>query len=265
MARLHEIGESEDELPDLSKILVPVNKSKHRVQNDQPSSTEPRGATKARVHSRSPSRRLADRSLHVRPIKGGVETSSGDQQARKQKPLRLAHVNSLLLSNVHGPSKSTKQRVIAKNRSEDEESSRQTPGRTIAQTVDFTNSFVADLQDPLESTDDDTSIDDLSDFIVNDSASETEMQLPRSVKKYRSVSPRKPQKDIENNRVSSDKCISRKPEPLQVTIDLTFPDAKPNPAQRPVSHLALPETGSTSNNKFSIEPFSSLRLLVSPH
>ncbi|MCJ1381900.1 hypothetical protein MMC17_005012 [Xylographa soralifera] len=258
MARLHEICDSEDELPDLSKILVAVDKSQQGVRNDKRSSSTPQRATKAQVKSLSPSKDSTDRSLRISPIRGNSEASFRDLQARKQKPLRLAHVNPLLLPTVNGPSNSPIKRAIITKQSEYEGLLKEIPSRAATQTVDCTK-FVADLRDSLGSTEDDASSDNLSDFIVNDSASETELRLPRSVRKYVSRSPRKLQRNMENNEVSNDNGTSRKPEALQVTIDLISPDQKPVPAQESLSYQAMPKTGASPNDKLNVDPLSNLR------
>ena len=275
MARLHEIGDSEDELPDLSKILVSVNKSQHGLRDDQPPLSKPHRAPKAHVRSLSSIKDSTNRLLRISPIRGNVEASSGDQQARKQKPLRLAHVNSLLLPTANGRSESPVKRLITTKRSEKKGLLRKTPNQTAAQRVDFT-SLVADSRDALDSTEDDSSSenlsdfivndsDSLSDFIVNDSASDREMEPLRSVKKYRSGSPRKLQKNIESNRGSNDNYVSRKPESLQATIDLISPDKKPDPAQKSVSYQVMAKTGPSQDDEFNVDPLSNLRLSVSPH
>ena len=264
MARLHEIADSDDELPDLSKILVSVDKSQHGVRrNNQPSSEKPPGATKTQVILLSPGKDSTDRSLRISSIQGNVEASLRNRQARKQKPLRLAHVNSLLLPTVNGPSKSPGKRAIAIKQSENEGLLREIPGRAAAQRVDSAH-LVADLRDTLDSTEDDTSSDNLSDFIVNDSASETEMEPSRSVKTYRKGSPKKLQRKIENNRGSNDDDIIRQPESLHVTTDLIFPDKKHIPAQNTESYPAMLKTRASPNDEFNVDSFSNLRLWVAP-
>ncbi|MCJ1282805.1 hypothetical protein MMC26_002131 [Xylographa opegraphella] len=262
MARLHERNDNEDELPELSQILVSISRSQHGVRNDLSSSNEHQGHTKEQLKSLSPSKGSAIRSLRTSPIRSkpsnNVETSSGDQQARIQKPLRLAHVNSLLLPTFSGLSRPSEKRDFATKRSQPKKHLRDIHGRTMAQKMDFTN-LVADLRDALDLTEDDTSSENLSDFIVNDSASETDMEPPRSIKKYRSGSPRKPRRNLENNRAWNKDNRSRKPDPMPVTIDLISPDKKPVLSQKSVSGHVMHKINASPDDINDVDPFSNLR------
>ncbi|MCJ1392393.1 hypothetical protein MMC18_005260 [Xylographa bjoerkii] len=252
MARLHEGGESEDELPDLSTILVAVKNFQKGVQNDYPSTRKAQRATKIQSTLSSQNKDLP-KSPHVRaPSRGTVKASFGDQQARKQKPLRLAHVNSLLLSTVNGLLKSPVKQFTAPQRLEHERSLRNVRRRAEAGGADCT-AFMSDLQNTIDSTEDDASVDDLSDFVVNDSASQTEMERLQSVGRYVSGSPRKLHRNIKNNKCSDDDSFLQRHESLPITIDLVSPDKKPASA-----HI-ITRTEASPNDDFNVDPFSNLQ------
>ena len=265
MARLHEEGHSEDELPDVSTILVAIKDAQRGVQNDSRSPRKAQRDTGARLTLPLQDKNHLNKPCSILPVRNNVKVSFSDQQARKQKSLRLAHVNSLLLPTLNGLEKSPVKQLTISRQLANGSPLKRTPRRAAAQKLSFTT-FVVDPRNTLDSAEEDVSFDDLSEFIVNDSASETELKRPLSVRKHRSRSPTYFQKNREKGKRSDDdKSLSHKPETLPIIIDLISPDRNPSSAGRSKSYQTVPEYSVTTNENSTTDPVSSLRLYTSPY
>ncbi len=174
MARLNDLSDSDDELPELSTILAKTPKQEH--------SKVPSGINEAQNSTNSKSL-VAKHENNLRAI---TKASSDKPQSRKQRPLshlKQAHVNSLLLpiSDVS----------TSKSRSEDYQSietagsvsNRISPTRLAKGIADHSRLAQVSAHTSIPIHDDDDSSTDLSGFIVPDSASDGESLVSMSPKK----------------------------------------------------------------------------------
>ena len=223
MASLHATIESDDELPELSTVF---------------------GVARTRQ------KKLESKHQNEREV-------DGNKQAKIQKPLGLAHMNSLLLPKVIP---STRSPTKAKSTWLDDGKStnlRDIPRRTAVQKVDI-KAFAAELRNTLESTDEDASFDDLSDFIVNDSASDEELRRPKSIKRVTKSSPKKAQENRAYGRDIDTENFHKQLQQPPTFVDLISPDKTSGTAtSEQVRHASiehiLPEA-------FLNKPDASLRL-----
>ena len=249
MARLNICEESGDELPELSVLLGMVALPNGEEQNKQRS---PRKAQRAAENVGSyPALRISEQKSPTRdskPPRRIVKASCNEEQIRKQKPLRPAHVNSLLLPVALSPSKPLgHEQNVPPCSSRRSTTARDTPRRIAARKVDF-SIFATELDERLESAKEGESCDDLSDFIVSDSASEEELPIPKTTRKDGKKSPHKSQSRYE------------RPKDSPETIDLISPVK--NPQTVSISRQQEAPKTQTTSNVFEENPFSSLRLYV---
>ncbi|MCJ1249445.1 hypothetical protein MMC30_006669 [Trapelia coarctata] len=268
MARLHEASDSDDELPELSTILNAARTKPRDVQTKHPSPKKAQRTTTPSYNAKTTDGESVDSLIIAPPFPERVlKASSNDSQARIQKPLRLAHVNSLLLPTQHShtsrgsPTKSPVKlqpipSVLETEKSRNVRSVRDTPKRGAARKVDF-RAFAEDLREALleeeEEEGDDTEEDDLSDFIVSDDASEEELRRPRGV--GRSPKKSKVKEGIGSDSESEGVYIKSKAEP--VVIDLVSPDklsaTTPSHKARKQAYPQNPQEG------FSPDPGATLK------
>ena len=226
MAKLSEKGHSEEDLPTLetipgaTKVEDKPRESAQTLKSQKeqrcPKSSE---AARSKGNERSsPSKKRVTAS----PSRT-VAATSNERQARKQTPLRLAHVNSLLLPPVREPIQSPKKLQSDLGNLPRRIQARSSPRKTAKQSFEY-SAFTADLDDTLLSIDGHESFDDLSDFIVADSASEEELRRPRSFKPdgWRSARKLYRKKDLYGNSNSIDKSAEGQ-EIQDSVIDLTSP------------------------------------------
>lgn len=170
MARLNEASCSDEEFPELSTILHSVNRSPMkpaggRIQKEQGSKSIACGKDGS-----SPSTDQSTYDGIFRHPKSATKSSCDGKQPRKQRPLRLAHVNSLLSTTKEKVHKSYDLGQYPDSKQIDIQ--QLTPRRT-GRTLWNRNKFASVLKSKIGSEDDQSS-DGLSDFIVDDSTSDDE-------------------------------------------------------------------------------------------
>jgi len=267
MARLHEVSDNDEEMPELSTLF---NAVRSKPRDVQPSRSSPRKAQRTTPIHRT--KTVDDESARNMTIslslsENVLETSSNDSQAGVQKPLRLAHVNSLLLPTLHSkaePAKSPRKlqatvSVIEIEKSKNGRGVRDTRKRMAAQKVDF-GAFAEDLREALqqegerhgEEEDDD---DDLSDFIVSDDASEEELRQPRGMGRF----PKKSQSRRGEGSGSDNDDLHSKLKLRPSVIDHPSPERPTRTNAEP-----KPKQQATSQEDFTKDPNANLKLYVSP-
>ena len=263
MAKLHQKIESDDELPALDKILGRAeigdkHRNPTRVRQSEPKSIpfkydgDVAGKTRS---SRSPKKSVALSPERV------VTATSNDKQARKQTPLRLAHVNSLLLPPVNEYLRLPKKVDLDLEERPERSQIRSSPRKAAKQKYNYA-AFVSDLEDALPSTDEDDSSDDLSDFIVADSASEDELRRPRSIRNDVQRTPRRlfRKKDL-------DFKLKNEEEPEELKrpgsiIDLTSPIKNISTAGQDHDRESSPQKRHSGRDPFANNPFADIKLYV---
>ena len=262
MARLNNLIDSDEEFPSPTKLL---NSSRTAKRGEPSRSTgSPKkeqgkdGIPKeASGKKDSPTCSLDEIQLSKSPRKIS-RVARNEPQARKQKSLKVAPINSLLHplpSNSFGPLS----KEIFQTEQDSTEPPRMTPGRNAKKNVDF-KKFASDLRNRLDS-DEERSFDDPSDFIEGDSASDLEPSRLFK-KKYRKI-PKKAAEGDDANRKSeqSEPPEQKKQEPIM--IDLTSP-------RKPSEHTLEIDPGKSkdsspggnvgSEDLFSEDPFATLKL-----
>ena len=212
MAKLHENNDSDDELPDLSAVIGLPRKT---GQGQLPSSAANSGQEQKEIAPQ----RASDKSivdLRVLAKKGATRASYDEKQAKKQRPLKIAHVNTLLLPISSGPIQKTESVQRTLDDSDSEDPVRPTPRRVAKKQIDY-SAFTSALSTALNS-DDDQFFDDLSDFIVGDSDSELDATSLKSPRKHVRRSPKKFSYGPDTTRSSTNN--TSQPE----IIDLISPD-----------------------------------------
>ena len=222
MARLHEISDSEDDLPDISTKLYPAIHdqrkplSNHDANKGSKKEQEINSSTKeSKIH-------LVDRAQATGLLPLTVDkASSEEQQARKQRSIRLAHTDSLLLPISAKPTQLKKHIPKLPTRSNINAPGRTSPRKASKPKVEY-SIILSDLPEALQSNEHDGFYDGLSEFIVDDSASELDIRPPRLVVKDQKRSPKKNLKNPEY-RGSNPKPIFSRPKQPPTVIDLTSP------------------------------------------
>lgn len=213
MAKLHQENDSDGEFPELSAI---IGLSKKTDQGQLPLSATARGQERRKIAAGGI---CGDSMFGSRVLaKEGPATASHDEkQVKKQRPLKIAHVNTLLLPISSGPTQTTKsvQRTLDDSDSE-EEPVRPTPRRVAKKRIDY-SAFTSALSTALDS-DDEQSFDDLSDFIVRDSESELDVKPSDSPRTRVGRSPKKSSHNPKTTRSSTNITSQSQ------VIDLISPD-----------------------------------------
>lgn len=176
MARLNDLLDSDDELPELSTILRPQSDAISRISAKTPS---PRKETLNSISKEL----LQER--HAVAIKTVTKVSSDKPQSRKQRPLghmKQAHVNSLFFP-IPDTSTSTKGEEPQRREKADSVTNRASPRKPAKFTAEQNSLARVSAITNLLIHDDDSSSTDLSGFIVPDSASDREAVVSRSPKK----------------------------------------------------------------------------------
>ena len=211
MARLHQQNDSDDELPELSTIMgLPWR----AVQRKLPSSATTRGQEH---RNKVPSIDEEKSTVNLRALdeEGVTRAACDEKQVQKQRPLKIAHVNSLLLPISSGPIQANGKVEKSSEYSESEEPIRPTPRRAAKHGVDYT-AFTSALRTALDS-DEDQSFDDLSDFIIRDSDCESDAWPLKSPRKYIRRSPNKSPHASDTTRYPPKNTLQSR------AIDLTSP------------------------------------------
>lgn len=244
MARLNVALDSDDEFPDLSILLAGSSTGQH--------------GTISNANAQS----IKDTPLNSKP-----NVSPG---SRRQRPLKLAHVNtlSLPLADEFGVDKKSIS-VVSRGTNppdfeEDERTrceplkkitttdslaltaKRSSPRKTVQSSFAFTG--FRPQRDNVQASDEDSSFEDnLSDFVVNDSASDIERPRKRPPRKKTGVASGSNSQTV---RASSDHSV----------IDLTSP-------KKSHSSIIRPETPplASSNEPFDEDCFGQLKLYVARH
>ena len=271
MARLHEDSDSGEEFPDLWTIMYPATQDQRKIiQSNEVESTAISKAVKKErkiINTLKKERRgLQDEGNSSHCATSVTKVSFAEKQVRKQKPLGLAHVNSLLLpiSNIslHTPEKLQK----PVTHDEDKGVARTSPKRRAKTEVEH-KMIIPDFYDAAQSTEDEESHDSLSDFIVYDSISESETEPPRSIYKGRGRSPKKNQQDHNTHQPSGTNIKQNvsKPKAEPAVIDLVSPAKNILPtssislqARRSDTPTEVPELG----DPYTEDPCANLRLYV---
>ena len=217
MARLHATSDSEDELPELSIVfgMVKTHQKKLESKNDTERKVPPE--TKRSASSRSV----------LESPRSVSKASYGDKQAKIQKPLGLAHVNSLLLPKVIPSTKSpTKANPASLN--DGKSTNLKDSSKSFSARKARIKALAAGFRDIFEPTEEDSSYDDLSDFIVTDSASDEELKRPRPVRRLTNRSPKKTQEGKAYERDTDTLRIQRQLQQPPIIIDLISPDTASN-------------------------------------
>lgn len=164
MARLNTCGSSKANLSK-SQLLSDVGLGRSNLRKMKEAATHPHPLTAQPRTSSKAATTVADETLAIQTIE-------------RKPPLRLAHVDSLLFPMASRPLLSSRDRVTPSRAVYDDFNGFET--KMLKQTMQHTASTAfSTLLSPV-----DPSFDDLSDFIVNDSATEEELQrLPRSHRK----------------------------------------------------------------------------------
>lgn len=251
MARLHEDSDSDEEFPHLSTIMGLPRKT---GQRQPPSSAATCGQEQRKE---APNRAISGPKDGSRALasKGAARVSCDEKQVKKQGPLKIAHVNTLLLPIPSGPTPETKRVEKISDDSDSEEPVRPTPRRVAKKQIDY-DAFTSALSTALDS-DDDQSFHDLSDFIVRDSDSELEVRSLKSPKKSIRRSPKKSSYDPDATRSSTNGTSQSE------VIDLISPDETDRgtkyPKAKPRLDNAPPDTQANGVSSTE-EPPATLRL-----
>ena len=212
MAKLHEDYDSDEELPDISTVIRLTRKTD---QGQLPSSAAICGQAQRNI---LPTRAKDKPFVGSRALakQGPAKVSYDEKQVSKQRPLKFAQVNTLLLPISSGPRQTagTVQRDL--NDSDLEEPVRPTPRRVAKKQIDY-SAFTSTLSTALDS-DDGHLFDDLPDFIVRDSDIELDVKALRSPRKDSRRWPKKFSFGSHTIRPSTNHASE--PE----IIDLTSPD-----------------------------------------
>ncbi|KAL9119882.1 MAG: hypothetical protein Q9187_003559, partial [Circinaria calcarea] len=222
MARLHEISESEDDLPDISTILYPAihDQRKPLINHDANKRTKKEQETSASTEESKVGLVKMAQPKDDLPVKV-KKASSEKKQARKQRSMRLAQADSLLLPLSANPIQ-TKE-VIPKLPIRDDinSSGRISPKKVSTYQVNYAP-ILSDLPDALQSNEQEDFYESLSDFIVDDSDSELDTSVLRPVGKDRRRSPKKNSKKPKYRGSNAKPLLSRSEQPPTL-IDLTSP------------------------------------------
>ena len=257
MARLHTTSDSEDELPELSTVFGAARTRQKVLETKQHAERKAHGAMEKILAIHHGPKPQALSACVLDPPQSVSEASYGDKQARIQKPLRLAHIHSLLLPKATPSTRSpTKPQFTSMNNGKSTKF-RNTLRRTAAQKVDF-KAFTAELRNTLESTDEDASYDDPSEFIVNDSTSDEDLKRPHSIKRVTKKSSKKTQ---ENEAYGRDTDTENPHNHLQqppIFIDLISPEkTSRTTTSEQTRHVS---TGHILSEAFLDEPDAKLNL-----
>lgn len=275
MARFnHLIVESNDELPELSELLVLELPKAAKIKTPPPTTKKENG----RRHSpRRPDTRRLDTSPFQDRSLQETTTRKRSERRSKQRPLgppQHSNVNSLLLpalGKIKSDSKLTAPEVTDLTRP----GARSSPTREAKASVDYSYSkFIRTLSDPSPlASENDDSFTDLSGFVVLDSASDEDI-LPS-----RSSRTTKAKKSTKERTVRWEESILSSPKKLSIgsyensgLIDLTSPKQKkaavvcPESPPRGASSPSMIGTGVQSEESFDLEdPFAKLSLYVCTH
>lgn len=181
MARLNNeilCGSDDEEFPDLSTIL----KRSVKVLAEKEQGEGSGGTAKK---DKEQGKKSIQHGI-IRSPRSVTKLSCDEKQLRKQRPLGFAHVNSLRLPIA----KEALQKKFNRDQyleSRHDERKLSTPRRAAKDRVDhrtFVSSTISE-----DCSEDDISFDDLSDFIVDDSASDVEDRPLRTQKPRREVVP----------------------------------------------------------------------------
>ncbi len=174
MARLNDLSDSDDELPELSTILAKTSKQEH--------SKVPSGINEAQNSTNSKSL-VAKHENNLRTI---TKASSDEAQSRKQRPLshlKQAHVNSLLLPISDISTSNSKSEDYQSIETAGSVSNRISPRRLAKGIADHSRLAQVSAHTSVPIHHDGDSSTDLSGFIVPDSASDGESLVSMSPKK----------------------------------------------------------------------------------
>lgn len=165
MAKLYENSESDEEFPELSTIL-------RRPRQSSPNTTG-KGYGKKRVIAEDGELRQSQSIQEYAKNLPEIITkiTCNEKPTSKQRPLKLAHVNSLLLS-VNRAEKQKKTTGAKTDQAEYSPRLRPTPKRVIKSSIgeDDSTSTLHGLSMPKGGE----SIDDLSDFVLEDSTDDSD-------------------------------------------------------------------------------------------
>ena len=255
--------ESDDELPALDKILgraEPSGKQRNHTRIQQAESKPTHLKYDENIAGRTISLKSPKKSVALSPERV-VTATSNDKQARKQTPLRLAHVNSLLLPPLNESLQLPKKLSLDSEERSQKNQTRTSPRKAAKHKYNYA-AFVSDLDDALPSTEEDDSFDDLSDFIVADSASEDELRRPRSVRKDVQRTPRRlfRRKDLDfGPKNGEDHQEHKRPEFI---IDLTSPIKNLSTAGQDQDREFSPQKRHSGGDPFTNNPFADIKLYV---
>ena len=239
MARLNSSTESGDDFPDLADLLRTAKEFSKSAPQRQDGSTA---------------------SVASQP-----KTAA---QSTRQRPLKIAHVNSLLLpltsgtlrhakdarnhddteaeaeEQISGPLGQEKEKDCKENRKGKDNRLRSSPRKAVKVPTDY-STFDSVQEKELDLGDESSSEDHLSDFIVDDSASDLEAPPVRSPEK----DPKRFQKSN-----SSTQPASRSHKPSSI-IDLTSPE-------KPIKGIARPQAPPRGpfEDRFDEKDFGHLQL-----
>lgn len=268
MARLNfrAVSDSDDEFPDLSTILRPPSEVPANSPRRAPQKEQSRNSTRAIEAGKiGHSQHISAERLQS-PPKGITQASYDEKQSRRQRPLgplKISHVNSLLLPLSSGSLSCTKLPSLQENISNGIEHSRSSPRRLARAPVDYSK-YAAALADASVSSEDEDSFTDLSGFIVPDSASEDEDTSSRSTRKNFRRPPQR--SDLKHGRATSRVPGETKNEngPPCETIDLTSPEKDAFlgtwPESRPPVESSTKSSRILEDFTELEEPFSTLKL-----
>ena len=231
MARLNAIYDSDEEFPDVSTILrrsrTDIPKIPRKVLTKEHGNKVPLGYNDSKRIVES----AAAYEYHGNMSKTVTDVSCNEKQSRRQRPLGTAQVNSLILPITDGRLVKAKNPGLKTSTGSlnDVRQVRSSPRRTARQPINY-RVFIP--QGNASGSDDESYFDDLSDFVVDESASESEM-----------VSTRSPKRSVPQTREVSTP-LSRKSHPF--VIDDSTSDGENMPLQkseedpqRPSSKLKL--------------------------
>ena len=173
MARLNKASCSDEEFPELSTILHSVNRSPMKATGSTIQKEQGSKSTACGKISGSPFKDQLSYDRIFKNPKSATEVSSDEEQPRKQprkqRPLRLAHVNSLLLSTTKETGHKGHDTIQYSNVNQ-VDFQQSTPKST--RKLLNRNKFASTLNNKF--VPEDVSSDGLSDFIVSDSTSDEE-------------------------------------------------------------------------------------------
>ena len=252
MARLHEEDGSGDELPELSTIMASYGKS---LLKEPLSAKTPGKASK---------KEQEDGKYRFQAPAGFTGPSCDERQSRKQRPLSVSLVNSLLLPISDSLTKSPNQKFSDPKNLTCKRAVRSTPRRTIKPALEYNAS---------SSTDGDTSdsetaatFDDLSDFIVDDSTTDAEaqpIQPTRSSKKLHRRSRKEPRLGPEKSLSTANNQSFVERIRYPTVVDLTSPtrdSSVPNSANAAIEPTSVPLDQAPFADPFDENPFAQIRL-----